>query len=1187
MFAILQFELRQRFTSISTYVYFLMFFALAMLWMAAAGGAFSGAVVSFGGKVSINAPVSVSQTITFLGYMGIVIVAAMMGRGVQQDAEHNIWHFFYTAPLKKYQYLGGRFLGAYLTLLAIFSSIGLGAWLGCYLPGIEANRLGPIIPGAYFLPYFFSIMPNFLVFGALFFMLGAVFKRMLPVYISSVVLLIGYMIAKSLGKDLDDRTLAALIDAFGSSAISRVTEYWSIAEKNHRLVPLQGLYLANRLIWLAIGACIFAIGYWRFSFTAINTSGKQKKTANEEVSSAPAQLVRAIPNFASRSLFQLFIKQSWLNLKETVKNVYFIVILLTGVLFMFAMSDNVGKMFGTTTYPVTYAVLQLLGGSFGLFILIITTFYAGELVWRERDARISQLLDALPVPNWLPLLSKLFALISLQAILLFIVMLCGMLIQLFQGFTHLQAGLYLKDLFIVHLPEYALVAVLAISLQVVINHKYAAHFAMILYYIAGIALPALGFEHPMFLYGTIPNVVYSDMNGYGHFLAKVYWFQFFWSGAAILLITLSMLLWVRGTTSDWRGRLRLASLNVTGATRLSILAGFVIFLGAGGILFYNLNILNHYQNSYDKQLDSAQYEKLYKQYETRLQPRIIDVNMNVDIYPERRSASIKGSYQLVNRGDAPIEEVFVNENDDANIINMQFDRASSQEIRDKRGFYSYKLRPALQPGEKMTLNFELGYAPKGILGLGGDSHVIGNGTFFNSGLMPQIGYQPGFELSDEKERSKHGLPARERMADRDDPKGLANNYISNDADWISFDATVSTSADQIAIAPGKLDKEWTENGRRYFHYTLDKPILNFYAFQSARYVVKRDKWQDVAIEIDYNKGHEYDLDRMIKGVQASLAYYTANFGPYQHKLVRIVEFPRYANFAQAFPNSIPYSESIGFIAKVDDKNPKDLDYPFYVTAHEVAHQWWAHQVVSGNTKGATVLSETLAQYSALMVMKQMYGDAKMRRFLRYELDGYLFGRSQERKKELPLARNENQPYIHYQKGSLVMYELQDQIGEDKVNAALRDVIAQYANKGAPYPNSRALVDALRKVTPQDRLYLIDDLFESITLFENRALSATAKAAAGGQYEVKLKISANKLKAGELGEEKEVALKDWIDIGVDDKDGKPLLRDRKYIDRKEMEFIMLVKGEPAKAGIDPDNKLIDHKPDDNLVKVDMQ
>src|SRR5204862_2016083 len=144
--------------------------------------------------------------------------------------------------------------------------------------------------------------------------------------------------------------------------------------------------------------------------------------------------------------------------------------------------------------------------------------------------------------------------------------------------------------------------------------------------------------------------------------------------------------------------------------------------------------------------------------------------------------------------------------------------------------------------------------------------------------------------------------------------------------------------------------------------------------------------------------------RMIDAVKKSLEYYSANFGPYQYHQLRIVEFPRYAAFAQSLPNTIPFSESIGFIARVE--GPDDVDYPFYVTAHEVAHQWWAHQLIGANVQGSTLLSESLAQYSALMVQEKEYGRDKMRRFLKYGLDRYLGDRGGERGQETPLVRAE-------------------------------------------------------------------------------------------------------------------------------------------------------------------------------------
>ena len=51
--------------------------------------------------------------------------------------------------------------------------------------------------------------------------------------------------------------------------------------------------------------------------------------------------------------------------RETVKNVYFGVIALAGVLFFVTSSTTAGAIFGTTTWPVTWQMLELVSGSFG------------------------------------------------------------------------------------------------------------------------------------------------------------------------------------------------------------------------------------------------------------------------------------------------------------------------------------------------------------------------------------------------------------------------------------------------------------------------------------------------------------------------------------------------------------------------------------------------------------------------------------------------------------------------------------------------------------------------------------------------------------------------------------------------------------------------------------------------------
>ena len=1194
--AIAAFEFRTRVKRISTWVYFAIFFALAMLWTAAAGGAIPDAIVSFGsGKVWVNSPYAIAQTVAFLGMAALTIVAAVMGRSVQQDFEYRVEPFFFTAPIGRRDYLGGRFLGAAAVLTVILSSIPLGGVAGLMLPGIDADRVGPMRLSAYAMPYVTMLVPNIIVLGGLFFCIAAMTRRMLPVYIASVLLLIGYLAARGLLRDLDNKTLAAMLDPFGVTANSNLTEYWSISERNTRLVPLEGVLLWNRLLWLSVTGAVIAVCSYRFAFTQPVTRRKAARDTDADTVAAPAPPSRSLAPAAAHGsaaapvvAWRLLPRMVWLNFRETVKNVYFGVIALAGVLFCISTSTTAGSIFGTVTWPVTYQMLELVSGTFAIFLLVIITFYAGELTWRERETRLDQIHDALPIPTWLPFVAKLLALMLVPVVLQAVLMLCGLGIQTAKGYHHYELGLYFKWLFGFQLVDYWLICVLALVVHSLVNQKYLGHLVMIVYFIALSFSDLLGFEHNLYKYGSNGNFTYSDMNGFGHFMKRIVAFDAYWAAAALLLAVAGYLFWVRGTTADWRGRVRVARARFTRPIGVVTAAGAVAMAAFGGYIFYNTNVLNSYVTAYDRQARQADYEKKYKALESAPQPAITDVTVVVDLYPSEQRVRMKGRYALQNRTGRPIDTVHLLyfQPDRLRINTLAFNVPAAIVTDDTAvGLRSYRLATPLAPDARLALDFDLEVPTEGFTNAGSTTDVVYNGSFVNGqSVLPIVGYDERGELATDRDRKKFGLAPKERMRPRDDAVGLAHNGLSPDADFITFDATVGTEPDQWAIAPGYLQREWTENGRRYFHYRMDSPILNFFAFQSARYAVRKNRWNDVAIEIYHQPGHEYNLDRMIAATKAGLDYFTAAFGPYQHKQFRIIEFPRYQTFAQSFPNTIPYAESIGFIARVRDDDPDDIDYPYYVTAHELAHQWWGHQVPGANVQGETMLVETLAQYSALMVMKQKYGDAKMRRFLRYELDRYLLGRSSEQKKELPLSRVENQDYIHYRKGSLVMYALADYIGEDTLNRAIRAYRDEWAFKGPPYSSTTHLLARIRDVTPPDLQYVIDDFFDSITLYDNRAQSATAKALPDGRYEVTIKVVAKKRKADALGKEDDAPLHDMIDIGVLGADDEPLFLEKRRIEREETAFTVIVAKRPARAGIDPYNKLIDRRPKDNTVAV---
>ncbi len=499
------------------------------------------------------------------------------------------------------------------------------------------------------------------------------------------------------------------------------------------------------------------------------------------------------------------------------------------------------------------------------------------------------------------------------------------------------------------------------------------------------------------------------------------------------------------------------------------------------------------------------------------------------------------------------------------------------------GYHIYKLEQPVEPNDSLSVDFDYQYITNGFKNNGENNNIVYNGTFLSSEkYVPIIGYNSDIELSDDDTRKKYGLNPKERAFPITDSTNYTKPAGGTLFKLITFEAVVSTSIDQIAIAPGKLVKEWTENNRRYFHYKPNRKIANFYSFLSAKFEVKKDKFNDINLEIYYLPRHTYNVEQIMSSMKKSLEYYTENFSPFQYEDLRIVEFP-YGWFAQSFATTIPFSENMGFTEKTGD-DVLGVDHLTWITNHEIAHQWWGHQVEAANVQGATFIIEVLTQYSALMVLKKEFSDKQINRLMRYELDRYLRGRTKEDKKEMPLYLVENQAYMHYYKGMYVMNTLQDYIGSENINKALRKVLNKYAFNDSIYPTAIDVLNCFKEVTPDSLKYIYTDLFETITLYDNKATEATFSETTNGKYLVKLNIEAQKFRADSLGVETEIPINDWIEIGILDKDDDPIYLAKHKINSKNMLLEIEVNKEPVKAGIDVCHKLIEKEINNNVVDV---
>ncbi len=1188
------FELKLRFRSISTYLFSLIPFLMMF---------FSVSVEDFGpigpGRVLLNGPFALLQNFGQLTGFGSILIAAIFGPAILRDFQRDTYALIFTKPITKFDYLGGKWLASLVVTVFVFSGLVWGGIIGTFMPWADKTRLAPVHLLAYLKPFLQISVINIFFLGALFYCVAALSRRIVVVYLQGISVLALYLILaiSVLSTNRLDRFWPSVFDPLGMVFMNSIMRYWTVVERNSKLLEWSGSFLYNRLFWSGLGIVALAVTYFLFPMSAETLTGKRANKKAREAAEAEEQEKKIRPravtqlpavtqNFASSTTWQQFASMTRLRMQNILREIPFWGIAILMIIFCAINGAFAGEVSGVKVWPVTYLMLNVLQGGASLFLYIVVVLYAGELVWREKDVRFDQIHDALPLRDWTDWLSKFTALVIVEIVLLAIAVIVGIIMQTVGGYFHYEVGQYFKELYLIALPQIVTIVFLALFVHTIVGNKFIGHAIVIGFLLLVPILYRYGVENRLLLYGEITPYTYSDMNGYGHFVKALFWIIAYWLAIGGLFAVLGIVLARRGTERSFNVRMKLMRERFPRMAAFAVIC-VALAIACGTWFYYNAHVLNVYRTTLQNRARQAEYERRYKKYEKFPQPKITAVDVDTNIYPERRSFDAKGHYLLVNRTDKPIEEIHVTESQES-IDEIKFDRPFHNTLSDKTYFYEiYKLDQALQPGEILRMDFRSSRTTKGFKDGGERPELAYNGTFFDRDYFPVIGYSQTIELDEPVRRKEQKLGELQEMAPPGDPYYSNVNLFTADSEWVTFRATVSTSPDQTAIAPGYLKREWTENGRRYFEYTMgDTRINNFFSFLSGRFDVKRDKWNDVNLEVYYTPGHEFNLDKMMESAKAGLGYYEKNFGPFQFTQYRVLEFPRYRSFAQSFPNTVPFSEGIGFIERLKKKD--DLDLLYFVNAHELAHQWWGHQLIGSMTQGSNMMSETLAEYSALKVMEKKYGQENIRKYLKYELDRYLRGRAGETRHEPPLARVQREPYVWYQKGALVMYALSDYIGEDKLNGALRSFLDKNKYATGPYPDTIGFVAAIREATPPELQYLVTDMFESIVLYENKALSALVIPEQGNKYKVTITVNTAKRKADGSGNETPMPLNDLIDVGVfsgTKEHLKPLRMEKQWFKTDSSTVVLIVDEKPTFAGIDPYNKLIDRNPEDNLIAVE--
>ena len=1163
----------------------------------------------------INSPFMVAMATVFGGLLWLMMGAFVAGEAASRDTAANMYPIVYTTPITKTQYLGGKFLAAFTLNAFMLLMVQVAILLAIYLPGVHPTSIGPFRPAAFITAYSYIALPNAFIATVLQFVFALRSGRPIVAYMASLLLFfvsffISALITFKKGPGL-------LLDSIGIQFIwSNLSHLWTTIEKSQRLLTLTGTLLQNRLIWIGTGLAVGLLTYIRFHFAHhISEASLWSKIFHRKKSISVIDADRyqdlsdsglSILNLASAKRkfgFSFHLRQmasiAWASFKMISGSGAGLGLLIFIPLLAIPVVLDQMAALGYPLTPTTARVVKELTGPLSAAMsrwMVVPGFiiyFAGELVWRERDNRVNEITDTMPGSEWAPVIGK-FAGLCLTLILFTACLIAsGMAAQLVSGYDNFEIGLYLKMMFGLQLPEYILFAALALFVHAAINQKYVGHLIAIIAYAFIAALATMvGIEHNLLIYGAGPGWSYTEMRGFGSSIEPWLWFKLYWAAWALLLIVGAVLLWTRGKENTFGVRIRLARLRFTQHTAWVAIIAILSTVSLGGYIFYNTNIINQYRSSSEIGKPRAGYEQLYGSYENIRQPKITGTKLHIEIYPERRAVEIKGSYQLTNSSTMAIDSIHVSTAIGATNKAITFDQEATLVIDDDLHHYRiYSLKNALQPGDTMQMNFEVTVGSHGFGNHGIDPSIEEGSSFFNNqNWFPFIGYQQTRGLINPSERKEHGLAPRPVIAALSEAHDGEPVSIGG---GILFDVVIGTSANQVAVTAGILRKSWNENGRHYFHYSSSAPIGTEWYFFSANYEVyekvytpSNDTLKPVTVQIYHAPQHTAHLENMMHAALSALKYYGEQFGAYPYSHLTIVEHPAAPGtgmhaeasmiyYGQGYPHWIP-------------KNENRLNLPYAVMGHEMGHQWGLPYAY---VEGLPFLSEGLAWHYGIMLVKDTRGPKQTRMLMSFMRQPYPYEPIRHGE---PLMRAVD-PYLAYKRGPLAMYALSEYVGSDRVNRAIRTL-----NKKSEAPNASPvttldLYRELKTVTPDTLQTMLHDFFEVNTLWNFEVTKATAVKNSADTWEVTISFKAKKIVYDSAGVETEIPFNyEWIPVGVYDANREPgydrlstpLYLKKHRIRSGEQTIKVIVSHQPVLAGIDPQHLLDweEKEDDDNIEEV---
>jgi len=1055
---LLKFELALYFKKPGIYIGLLLLFAVGFM--------IGFQQLSFDSGIYIykNAAYSVANMIGFLTLSGVFITTLIGALTLFKETEAGFSLILYATPITKTQYLYSRFSSVFCICLVCLLFTVAGYAAGQVFTADQTFN-GPFHFWSYLQPVLLLLVPNLFFCCSIICTVAWVSKNKLMVYLAGLFLYIIYMVllvysgsplmAGGLPQSPAVISLAARIDPFGLSAFYQQTNSWSLQQKNTQFIDFTGNLLINRIIYAAVGSALL-LGVWRtFRF-----SGKSKPSKAQIVVGKPATgkaAYHSVDTQVTGISYQFHVIKSLIriDINFILKSIPFVLVCIAIIFFM-AM-EFYGTIDQGIRLPEQYATTALMANRIiynlpGMLILV-NLFYGHELYWRSTDSRFLLLERSMPADLRLRLGAKWISLILLLFILITVVIATGVFFQFMYQYAKIDWLVYLSLYWLVGIPLLICAGIILI-LQLLINQKWAGLLTscLVLFLFATSFGKLIGITHPLLRFAAAYTAKYSEMAGWGAYLSAFSWRMLFGCGTIILLFILTI-------------RVKEHKKNQLPWAVIFLL--MICCMGSGFYIQQHLPLTD----KKDRFQSNESYETDYRRFANEPQPTVLKITTAVELYPHQNAYHVSGSYQLKNNTSKPIKQLLVNFDDELNIEQAIYSSNGQQiPFKQKTGFI--KLQKLLLPGDTAKFSFSFSYQWDGFTGHQSFNAIVKNGSFIRlSNYFPQFGYQSDREITDLSERRKRKLGIATPSKKLEAPRREAY-------DFIDLDMTVGTDGGQTAIGIGELTGKWQLKDRNYFHYQTSSPVPFRFGLSSAIYQVKKARHKGIDIEVYFTKNHYENVGQLIQNAARALDYCQSNFSAYPFKTIRFAEVSQFTEgFAgTAYPATIFMTEHMIF--HVNLKGDEKQDVINELAGHELSHQWWgAARFVPDNREGAKLLTETMAMFTELMLVRHHSGEQQV--LANVAMHKGIYQNEKGFSKEVPLYKmGPEDVHLSYSKGLVVMYELTRLIGEDKVNQALKALFRNHTYP-KPVPVATDLLDELYKVSPVSAHQHINNLFTKI------------------------------------------------------------------------------------------------------------